>query len=689
MLKLTLAALAGLVAAVLAAGAASALAQEASEVRISARRLADGRVEFALQHRAGRGWGERALPASRYFPANAAVGRWLNSSPVSGDARISARRLADGRIEFALQQQNAVGGWGERVLPSSRYFPRTAAAGRWLNSSPVRIARGLPPPGATCFSLADHSDRVLAATFQVRTSSSSGTAFYIGSGEWLTNHHVVDDVSRVALVRDGVRLNAAVAGSLPGYDLALLRAQPPASVLPLRLAASRTAVAARVAVAGFPRGVSDTPSLTRGLVSEYAPFAEWKDRVHWVRLADSGFLLRTDALINPGSSGSPIVDDCGAVAAIATFHTDREDQFVLASGIAAETIAANLASLGSIQAPAPPLRVTAFCTFEWGETQPSESECRDKPVNRELSDWYVYPNDGRGPTYTQSAGGLQTAEGGARPLIVFSYRFNGKEEFRGSKLRSHLNALPAGCHELAISAQRFVRGVPDARLPAGGGDGVWSEPYPFCVEAITLRVTAFCTVNAYEVALTKEECRERSVDRALPSWDIRSVGVIDWGDVTYRFNGEDAIRYGEVRERLWALPPGCHEIAIAEAGVWSEPYPFCVEAITPRITPRRVVAFCTFSPPRPSFWICSSLPVNRDLPYWDVWIGEALTKWGLGTEEVVDGLAVLFRFNGEDGFPRSRMWERIFALPSGWNEIAIANESSPGVWSEPYRFYVE
>ena len=37
-----------LVVAVLAAGAASALAQEASEARISARRLADGRIEFAL-----------------------------------------------------------------------------------------------------------------------------------------------------------------------------------------------------------------------------------------------------------------------------------------------------------------------------------------------------------------------------------------------------------------------------------------------------------------------------------------------------------------------------------------------------------------------------------------------------------------------------------------------------------------
>ena len=174
-------ALAGLVVSVLVAGAASALAQDAgSEVRIGARRLADGRVEFALQPRSGGGWGERVLPSSRYFPANAAVGRWLSSSPVDArgvEARIAARRLADGRIEFALQPR-AGGGWGARVLPSSRYFPANAAAGRWLSSSPVSLG-GAAMTGddpASC-ALADHIGRVRAATFQVRTASGhTGTA---------------------------------------------------------------------------------------------------------------------------------------------------------------------------------------------------------------------------------------------------------------------------------------------------------------------------------------------------------------------------------------------------------------------------------------------------------------------------------------------------------------------------------
>ena len=40
---------------------------ETAEVRISARRLGDGRVEFALQQRVAGEWNERELPDGRFF----------------------------------------------------------------------------------------------------------------------------------------------------------------------------------------------------------------------------------------------------------------------------------------------------------------------------------------------------------------------------------------------------------------------------------------------------------------------------------------------------------------------------------------------------------------------------------------------------------------------------------------------
>lgn len=54
--------------------------------------------------------------------------------------RITARLLEDGRIEFALQPRTAGGEWGGRLYPSIRFLPVDPPRGRWLNSSPVLVA---------------------------------------------------------------------------------------------------------------------------------------------------------------------------------------------------------------------------------------------------------------------------------------------------------------------------------------------------------------------------------------------------------------------------------------------------------------------------------------------------------------------------------------------------------------------
>ena len=54
-----------------------------AEVRITAMRHDDGRIEFALQERAGEGWSNRLLPRARFFPASGREGRWLVSTPLT------------------------------------------------------------------------------------------------------------------------------------------------------------------------------------------------------------------------------------------------------------------------------------------------------------------------------------------------------------------------------------------------------------------------------------------------------------------------------------------------------------------------------------------------------------------------------------------------------------------------------
>ena len=104
---------------------------EDSAGRIVARRLDDGRTEFAWHVEDG----DRVLPRRRYLPSNPPRGRWLNSSEIIVDGvnlgRINVRVDAEtGRIEFAFTPTG-----GDRILPPSRYFPSDAAPGRWLRST--------------------------------------------------------------------------------------------------------------------------------------------------------------------------------------------------------------------------------------------------------------------------------------------------------------------------------------------------------------------------------------------------------------------------------------------------------------------------------------------------------------------------------------------------------------------------
>ena len=191
---LALLAVAGLIAVLGVTAIPASGGGHEAEVRITAQRLADGRTEFALQQReADGGWSERLLPRVRFFPAAPTVGRWLWStaltvrSPGAGEdaegteVRITAQRLADRRMEFALQEREADGDWSDRLLPRGRFFPATVAAGRWLSSTPLTVS--LPEPEVlpvTSDSVA--SDRAALVALYNATEGES----WITSTNWLS-----------------------------------------------------------------------------------------------------------------------------------------------------------------------------------------------------------------------------------------------------------------------------------------------------------------------------------------------------------------------------------------------------------------------------------------------------------------------------------------------------------------------
>ena len=135
------------------------------EVRIAARRLDDGQLEFALQQRTDGSWDEPRRPDQHHFPADATVGAWLDSSILAidgvGQVRISARLGEDGQVEFTLEQQQAGGSWGGRLLPERRFFPADPEAGTWLVTSALTVStpqlESMPDPEADDLS-GDHDD---------------------------------------------------------------------------------------------------------------------------------------------------------------------------------------------------------------------------------------------------------------------------------------------------------------------------------------------------------------------------------------------------------------------------------------------------------------------------------------------------------------------------------------------------
>ena len=98
--------LAALVVAALIGGGAALMIRAQSdsgsaELRLSARRAADGGVELGLQRRMGEDWSARILPDGRFLPANAAVDEWFDSASFTlGEVEGEA---GDGDVEPAVQ----------------------------------------------------------------------------------------------------------------------------------------------------------------------------------------------------------------------------------------------------------------------------------------------------------------------------------------------------------------------------------------------------------------------------------------------------------------------------------------------------------------------------------------------------------------------------------------------------------
>ena len=155
---------------------------------------------------------------------------------------------------------------------------------------------------------------VVEITVSLPGGGAQGSGFvYDSSGHIVTNDHVVADASSIKVAfPDGSTYPASLVGTDASTDLAVIKVSAPSSKLhALTLGdSSQLAVGNPVVAIGSPFGLEET--VTSGIVSA----------LHRQMTSPSGFAIadsiQTDAAINHGNSGGPLLDSNGHVIGVNT-----------------------------------------------------------------------------------------------------------------------------------------------------------------------------------------------------------------------------------------------------------------------------------------------------------------------------------------------------------------------------------
>jgi S1-C subfamily serine protease len=206
--------------------------------------------------------------------------------------------------------------------------------------------------------------RSIPAVTIIQSSRGSGSGFFIlESGVVVTNRHVVENSDLVSVTTSqGESYQSAQIFTHPSRDLALVKLKLPEGkkfpCLPLANPADVDVGAEAIAI-GSPGGVNSilANTVTRGIVSAF-------------RQTDAGLLLQTDAAINGGNSGGPLVNLYGDVIGVNTLKIVSPDKEGLGFALFVSEIYAMLKEHLNFDMPPSQSKKNAAATKNSPTTQP-------------------------------------------------------------------------------------------------------------------------------------------------------------------------------------------------------------------------------------------------------------------------------------------------------------------------------
>jgi serine protease Do len=269
----------------------------------------------------------RTLPSSKVRRNVMAFTHIARELPTADAGR--SRRVVLGRV-IALVAAVA-------LTLSACATPTTARSSPRASTSPAGAVLALPSPSRTYNPSGDPIVQVVrrvtpaVVTITSRTGSAGffgaastgkavGSGFVVRSdGVILTNYHVVENALDITVtLSDGRSLAARVLATDAAHDLAVLKVGSVNMATVTLGDSSKVVVGESVIAIGYALDLSGGPTVTSGIISSVQRTIQVQDSgggspsaVHTYR-----DVLQTDAALNPGNSGGPLVTVDGEVVGV-------------------------------------------------------------------------------------------------------------------------------------------------------------------------------------------------------------------------------------------------------------------------------------------------------------------------------------------------------------------------------------